>query len=113
MKSNLGKLVQYKLTSGIADPEFKSMLEDHLGYIRATKLRTIEPTDEENLRAEGDFLSILQDRKIDPDLYWITMRLNDLRSPYEYKGNFTIIYLPEKSVILNLLQRFKTKGGSV
>jgi len=89
--------------------EFKQLLEDHLPNIKTRYMRTFVPTEEQNMRAEGDFYGLLTEHNIPMDLHWVTMRINGLTSPTDYEGNLATVFIPDASVISGLLQKFRAK----
>ena len=86
---------------------FRNLIENHLPMLRqdaSTTLVSLIPYDE--YRYVGDFYSLLHHLKVTQDLFWITLRLNNLHSPINYAGDLQHIVIPSKTKIKSLLTRY-------
>lgn len=93
-------------------PGFRNLIENHLIFLR-NRTSTINTPIEaivEN-KYKGDFYQLLLYLGIDQDLFWITLRLNNLHNPLDYSGNLGTILIPADSTIKDLLAIFINNIG--
>ncbi len=98
--------IPYK-NKNIYTPGFRNLIENHLQYLKkevSTKIINIDAHLE--YKNQGDFYGLLIDLKVNVDLFWITMRLNDLHSPADYIPYIKIILVPTNNKITELLTRY-------
>lgn len=84
---------------------FRNVIEDHLSILKNlsnTQTVTIDP--HKAYRYEGDFFSLLADYNVTQQLHWVTMRMNDLKSPIDFNGKIDSILVPDYAVIEQLRQ---------
>jgi ABC-type phosphate transport system auxiliary subunit len=88
---------------------FRNLIENHLPQIRTypnTKILPLEPKKEQIFT--GNFYGLLYNIDfVQQDMFWITMRVNDLLSPLDYSGNLNYVIIPSRGDIELLLQRYK------
>ena len=88
---------------------FKAMLENELPALKASavgRVRTISPVDAS--RFEYDLYGLLRVIHVDDHYHWITMRINGLMSPCDYRANMTTIYIPDTSLVDSLYSLYLT-----
>lgn len=81
-------------------PEFRNVLEDHMGYLRShpdTIPLTITPDDA--YRFEFDLWGVLQKSNVPSNLHWVIMRMNNYTSPTEFAHTDTVLLVPNPDVI--------------
>lgn len=86
---------------------FRNLIENHLPYLRShvtTKLINLDTHVE--YKNQGDFYGLLTDLKINPDLHWITLRLNYLHSPIDYTPYLTHLLEPTTTTLNELVMRY-------
>ncbi len=86
---------------------FRNLLENHLAIIKngpGTIIKDLAVHDE--YMYIGDFYSLLYKYQVAQDLFWLTMRLNGLHTPIDYKGDLLFIYVPSLEIIKTLLRRY-------
>lgn len=95
------------------DPAFLLLIESHLTYLRgATGLNLLEVTEMQGYKYEGDFFGLLDDLNVDKKYHHIVMRVNDMVSGADYKGNLPSIVLPSLSAIDSLKNIFQTSADN-
>lgn len=86
---------------------FYALIEDHLTYLQnlsSTIGYPLDPHDE--FKYTGDFYQLLCNLKIPQDQWRIILRVNNLYSPVDYAGDLGTLQIPNRTNILNLLQRY-------
>ena len=86
---------------------FRNLIENHVLYLQTsvnTKILILDPADED--KWQGDFYGLLNKLGITQDMWWITMRVNNLYSPVDYSGDLGQIYSPGIVDITTLLSRY-------
>ena len=87
---------------------FRNLIENHIGYLQSlltTKTVNLNPKKEQIF--QGDFYSMLfSTENISQDLFWVTMRLNNLMSPIDYNKVLGSILIPKRSDIESLLNKY-------
>ena len=70
------------------DPNFRVMIEDHLTYLKNLPENTvIEVTPGHSYKHARDFYGLLMEYSVLPHHHWITMRVNDMVTPFDYKDD--------------------------
>lgn len=86
---------------------FRNLIENHIGVIKAHQTTTYRPlTGHIEIVWRGDFYGLLQAIGVPQDLFWITLRVNDLHSSIDYSGDKQVILIPSLEYIKNLLQTY-------
>ena len=89
---------------------FRQIIEDHLPHLKKSKFtKTVTLNPQSEYKYIGDFYSLLQSLSVQQDLFWITMRVNDLHSPLDYNGDLIEVLLPERYELDSMLTRFLTE----
>lgn len=109
MVSTIDKLMTHSTDAFFHTKEYKEMIEDHLTDIRKD-VNSIEINIENKLAgaSDGDFYTLLDLYKINPNHYWLILRVNDMTSPFEYRNNRENIRIPREDFINSLVKRLKT-----
>ena len=96
-------------SSAYYDEAFRNELEVHLPYLRFSALSyDINVPPDLAYRFEGDLYGLLIALISMPKQYhWITMRMNDMRDPTEYRRNRLVLRLPQVTDIDGLLSSFR------
>lgn len=92
---------------------FRVVLEDHLDEFKKRNLRAMDIADHAAVRCRGDFYALLTEHDIEQDLFWLTMRLNEYRSPDEFNGDRTAFVLVDRNLYDELLGKFKSREITV
>ena len=87
--------------------EFKKILEDHLSVFKADTI-TLDVNPVDANRFEYDLFSVLRELKVDPKLHWITMRVNGMNSPMDYKKEMLKLEIPNVDKFESLLSTFNS-----
>ncbi len=95
------------------DPDFHVVLESHLLYFRERSDTTIETiSDLKPIKYNGSFFDILDSLSIEKQYHWFIMRLNDLRSPFDYTSDMTVILIPSFNEIERIKNTFITRKNN-
>lgn len=97
----------------IDSTEFKNVLRDHFIHISDNSLEVVEIPMEVNVRRHGDFYGLMTELNVSPDHFWITQLINGITASYDYDGTCTYLRLVNRSIIDELLQKFKTKSANL
>lgn len=89
--------------------DFRDVLEDHMDILRVNGLNdTLRVSIVDKDKWSGDFSGLLAEKGIDPNLHWVTLRMNGFRNFNVNLGDIEFIIIPDSSVIEGYLERFKT-----
>lgn len=87
-----------------------NMLEQHIPYLlQGNRTTTIQVEVQRAHQYEYDFYGLLLTFNIPRWMHWITMRLNGMTSPDEYRATMTSILIPDSTV----LERLKSVESTV
>lgn len=90
------------------NPKFRYTLEAHLPFFRKhpeTYSLQVNPND--SIVYGQDLFGFLSSRKIPPHLHWLSMRINDMFSPYAFNSEYYSILVPDTTVAERLRQSWK------
>lgn len=95
--------------SGYYNEAFRNEMEVHLPYLRFSRLSyDINVSPDIAYRFEGDFFGLLLALVSMPKQYhWITMRMNNMKDPTEYRRDQLTLRLPQVSDIDSLFSAFR------
>lgn len=102
LSRNTGDLPYY-------DPRFIHLLSQYIHHFKTNghvELITLEEYD--LYKFEGDFYGLLNKLKIPTPLHWLTLRLNDLYSPLDFRSENTLLLKPTESEVQRLYRRFRS-----
>lgn len=86
---------------------FRNLIENHVTYLKNhASTRTTNVEDHIADKYMGDFYQLLYYLKVNQELFWVTLRMNDLVSPLDYDGQLTTLLIPSSNTIHDLLNRF-------
>lgn len=86
---------------------FRNLIENHLNVLRDHNTTTMLPLSSHIEQVwQGDLYGLLNVYGIPQDLFWITMRLNNLHSTTDYNGELGIIYIPSIDHIEKILSTY-------
>lgn len=91
------------------DPGFRAEIETHLPLLRnysKTTVQNIEPS--VAYKNENDFVGLLNDIGMSNDMHWITMRLNSMTKPQDYRSNMLSILIPPSDYIDLIRKKYST-----
>lgn len=92
------------------DPGFRALLEASLDLIRNDSSTSQARIDEHKARIyRRDFYTYLKNVGIQYEYHWIIMRLNNMRSPYDFDETVSVIYVPSESMINKLKITYRTQ----
>lgn len=95
------------------DPGFILIIETHLTLLRnATGAKLLPVTEQQGYKYEGDFYGLLDDLKIEKKYHLVVLRVNDLLSSADYKGDMSHVILPSISQVELLKSIFQTSDES-
>ena len=96
--------------SALGHDDFKVLLEDHLVTLSAKEniKETLDVVPIDAHRFEYDYFGLLRYLNIQPRYHWITMRVNGLTTPSDYRSNMLIVKIPDYTAIENLYAYFAT-----
>lgn len=92
------------------DPDFHIVLESHMTYLKmlpGTRMMMIEP--QVAYRNEGDFNGVLDELRVPKQHHWLTMRMNDLRSPNDFTADMQSIIVPDYAEVDLIRSVYQTK----
>jgi hypothetical protein len=108
--NNLTTEVEY----AYSDPAFLIIIESHLTHLRTTDgARVLPVTEQQGFKYEGDFFGLLDDLTIDKKYHHIVLRVNDLHSSADYKGDMSHVMIPSFSEVDMLKNVYQTSEYSV
>lgn len=95
-------------------PEFRQVIEDHLYGIRADESTRVEfLTGNQPYVYEHDFYGLLLQYNVPYHLHWVTMRLNELKNPYQNLDDLKVILIPNEQKLLQILSQWRTVTTSL
>jgi hypothetical protein len=92
------------------DHDFRNILEDHLTYLKVTNSRVLNVTEHQNYKWEGDFFGLLDELKIPKEFHYLVMRMNGLQNSAYYKGDISVLLIPDIQEVENLKTIHQTKN---
>lgn len=97
-----------------SDPNFLIIIESHLTHLRSSEgVRLLTVKEQQGYKYEGDFFGLLDDLQVDKKYHHIVMRINDLQSSADYKGDLTHVLIPSFNEVDTLKNVFQTSVYSV
>jgi hypothetical protein len=83
---------------------FRVMIEFNLQWLlSSTYISTFSISNQSAYVYEYDLFGLLTSMSVPRQLHWIVMRLNGLNSPDEFRADMSTLYLPNESVIENMV----------
>ena len=90
--------------------EFRNILEDHLNYIRGHKNTIVMRLETHDMiKNNNDLYSLFMEKNIPLDLHWITLRLNNLTSPFLNRQELEYILIPDVGVIQQIFGAYHSR----
>jgi hypothetical protein len=90
---------------------FRQVLEDHMAWLRNNQsTQTIQVSAQAVWENEGDLFGFLQTINIPPQLHWVTMRLNNFNSPFQFNRTVTQLLIPSLMVTEQLRSAYLTSS---
>lgn len=90
------------------DPKFRHVLEDHLEVLKTDERNdTIQVSPREGEKFKRDLFGFLKVKDVQPQHYWIVMRVNGMRSPIEFVG-YNSLTVPTESAIRTVKQMYES-----
>ena len=103
MSKNLKGLIEQAGNDLYYHPVFRSVIEDHLDYIRNHQdTKTIVIEDGQAYRYENDWEGLMQAIGVPPQLRWVTLRLNGYHTPLDYNRTHITIIVPHLQAVESL-----------
>lgn len=87
---------------------FRKVIEDHLQEIRLAVMEVKVPTARQVEKYRGDFYGLLLEWNVNPELLWITTRVNGLVSTSDYNGDIPMVKLINPRYINSLYELHST-----
>jgi hypothetical protein len=104
MKNSIESLIKTFPGDPFNTEEFRNMIEDHLSWlITHPNTRTIAISAHQVDVFDFDWIGLLNDAKIQPDLHWTTIRMNGGTSFTDVPPNLRSLQVPDYTVIQNLI----------
>jgi hypothetical protein len=101
-----GALVYY-------DKGFRDCIEAHLSLLRnSSQTQSISVDEHKAAIYEGDLFGYLNELNISPQLHWVTMRMMNLFSPFDFGINTKNILLPNANEI-DIIRQANNASGKV
>lgn len=98
-------------SSAYYSPEFRDVIEAHIGYLYDHPQTTINTVDAMDLYVyDFDFYGMLIKMGVPPELHFATLRMARLTSPQDNFGHLELIRIPDKGVLQKILQRWQAKS---
>lgn len=105
----IGEVLNRDGPSSYYTQSVRKMLEYHIPYLRRNNRSTVINIDPHVAwEFEYDLNGLLLHFRIPWNLHWITMRLNDMHAPDEYRHTMLALYIPDVSVVDKLVTRETT-----
>ena len=90
--------------------EFRNIIEDHLNYIRNHKTTiAMRLETHDMIKNNNDLYSLFMEKKIPMDLHWITLRLNNLTSPFLNRVELEYILIPDAGIIGQIFSAYHSR----
>ena len=106
--------LQPSVDNNYFEPNFLVIIESHLTSLRTSDGgRYVEVTEQQGFKYEGDFFGLLDDLSVDKNYHHIVLRVNDLYSSADYKGNLSHVLLPSFPQIDMLKSIYQTEQYTV
>jgi hypothetical protein len=81
-------------------PEFLTIIESHLTHLRQSEgLKALPVSEHQGYKYEGDFFGLLDDLRIEKKYHHIALRVNDMKSSADYKGDMKFVLIPAANQI--------------
>lgn len=98
----------------VNDNRFRLMLETHRGYFRQEGNSELHTVDKHAaFKYQFDLYGYLTSKKVNPELHWITMRINDIESPTAFDNKIDYLILPTAAAYSKLKGLYATSLGKV
>jgi hypothetical protein len=82
------------------DPAFRNVLEDHMNYLRKhPSTEVVQVEDGQAFFYTNDFYGLTRALLIPPELQWVMLRMNNMKSPIDYKEDRTLLLRPNQTVV--------------
>lgn len=92
------------------EPNFMVFVESHLQYFQKQAPTTaLAVSEQQNGKYEGDFYGLLGELRVIPEHRYIVMRVNGLTSSADFKGDRSMIIIPDLAMFNTLKQVYKSK----
>lgn len=93
---------------------FRNLLENHLQILSSSSsYRLAEVRAIDSYKYSGDLYGLLNQLNVPSEYHWITLRLNGLHSPMDYKGDLLNIKIPNIKQLETYLSRWLNQAGYV
>ncbi len=100
MSAMLNNISINRIEAKYTNPNVRSELEKLTYLIRRNLGGRIRNVDANLAKTyTGDFYGLLQEIGIEAKYHWITLRVNDLKASYDYKGETTAVLLPNFNMV--------------
>lgn len=104
MQTSIENLAQKPCATTFDDPAFRAVLEDHLTWlINHAQTTSVPVTAHQAEIYDFDWVGLLQDLKIPPDLFWLTIRMNGGMSLTDLPSTTRSLKVADYSVVKNLV----------
>ncbi len=103
------KLMFEEGSSDFYDPSFRNTLEAHLAHLRTSRdTFPVNVLQHSTVVYNQDLFGYLNEIKTPAHLHWLTMRLNNFFSPYDFNSDCTRLLIPSSKEVESLRQSWKT-----
>lgn len=97
----------------IYEQDFRDFIETNLQYI-INHRSTISTRIKHDIafKCRGDFYKVMFSLNVEPEFHWVNLRINNMTSPMEYKGEVEDldILLVSLEVLNDLIQSYRLKS---
>ena len=91
------------------DPDFRNVLEDHMTYLRThPTTEVIQVDDGQAFLYTNDFYGLTRALLIPAELRWVMLRMNNMKSPTDYKADRTMLIRPNQTVVDFIQQSYSS-----
>jgi hypothetical protein len=105
MKASIESLAVPPASTNFDEPAFRAMLEDHLTWlVNHPNTTSLAVTAHLVDVYDFDWIGLLQALNVQPDLHWITVRMNGGMSLNDVPSTLRSLKVPDYNIIQNLIQ---------
>lgn len=115
MASPINSLAIPKPDTVTNEDGFRLMLETHKPYFRQSGNYDVHVVDTHlAYKYRYDLYGYLAAQKVNPELHWVTMRLNEIENPTEFDNvGYDVLYIPKSTAYTKLKGLYATSLGKV
>lgn len=90
------------------------VVETHLNWLKTRNgVRVLEIEAQDGYKYEADLNGLLSQYQQPPEFHWIIMRMNDMTSPSEYRGDRLQLLIPDRGSVDAIRSVFTTSNKKI